>query len=431
MPKPTKNVLVVLYYWPPAGGPGVQRWLKFTKYFREFGITPTVFAPKNPHYPIQDESLNLELPNHVKVIKSPITEPYKSSRIISKESTQTLSKGIIKEKNKQSFFQKLLLYIRGNFFIPDSRKFWIRPSVKKISKLLRSNHFDAIITTGPPHSLHRIGYHLKLKHPQLKWIADFRDPWTTIGYHHQLKLTKSAQEKHLRMEKEVLTMADHVVVTSPSTQAEFKTKTTTPVTVITNGYDDVDIEVQLDEHFTISHVGTLMNERNPKLLWKAIAELLDEEEHLKMHLELQFVGQVGQNIIDSLKANDLIKHSTFTGYLPHKDAQVIMHKSQLLLLIEKNMELTKSIIPGKLFEYFQARRPVLAIGPKDWDVQGLIYDQKVGETFHYEEFESIKDYVRTCYYDFLNGRLGFENSNHKKFHRRTLTEEYSKLIHQL
>ena len=431
MLKPQKHVLIILYYWPPAGGPGVQRWLKFTKYFREFGITPTVFAPKNPHYPLQDQSLGLEIPNHVKVIKSPITEPYKSSSVISKESTQSLSKGIIKEKNKQPFFQKLLLFIRGNFFIPDSRKFWIRPSVKKISKLLKSNHYDAVITTGPPHSLHRIGYFLKVKHPELKWIADFRDPWTTIGYHHQLKLTKASQEKHLKMEKEVLTTADHVVVTSPTTQDEFKSKTKTPVSVITNGYDDVDIEVHLDEQFSISHVGTLMNERNPELLWKAISELLDEEEHLKMHLELQFVGQVGQDIIDSLNAKNLMKHSTFTGYLPHKEAQVIMHKSQLLLLIEKNMDLTKSIIPGKLFEYFQAERPIIAIGPNQWDVSELINAQNVGKTFQYNEFDNIKDYIRTCYYDFLNGRLNFEKSNHKQFHRRTLTKEYSKIIYQL
>lgn len=431
MRKPPKQVLVVLYYWPPAGGPGVQRWLKFTKYFREFGIIPTVFAPENPHYPIQDQSLEWEISRDVKVIKSPIIEPYQSSNIISKESTNALSKGIIKEKNKQSFFQKLLLFIRGNFFIPDARKFWIRPSVKRISKLLKKTSYDVIITTGPPHSLHRIGYHLKLKHPELKWIADFRDPWTTIGYHHQLKLTKSSQKKHLRMEKEVLTMADHVVVTSPSTQEEFKSKTTTPVSVITNGFDDVDIEVHLDEQFSISHVGTLMNERNPRLLWKAIAELLEEEEHLKIHLELQFVGQVGQDIIDSLEEFDLMGHSTFTGYLPHKEAQVIMHKSQLLLLIEKNMKLTQSIIPGKLFEYFQAERPILAVGPEDWDVKQLIRKQNAGETFQYNEFKNIKAYIKTCYRDFLNGRLGYEEANHGQFHRKTLTEEYSKIIHQL
>jgi len=431
MGKPQKKVLIVLYYWPPAGGPGVQRWLKFVKYFTEFGITPTVFAPKNPHYPVQDKSLELEIPKHVNVITSSIAEPYKSSGLISKESTQALSKGIIKEKNKQSAFQKLLLYVRGNFFIPDSRTFWIKPSVKKISKLLKTNQYDAIITTGPPHSLHRIGYFLKLKHPELNWIADFRDPWTTIGYHHQLKLTKSSQEKHLKMEKEVLTTADHIVVTSPSTQDEFKVKTAKPVHLITNGYDDIDIEEELDEQFSISHVGTLTNERNPELLWKAIAELLEEEEHLKMHLELQFVGQVGEAVQDSLKKQDLIKHSTFTGYLPHKEAQTLMHTSQLLLLIEKNMAFTKSIIPGKLFEYFQAERPIIGVGPKDWDVQDLIRDQKAGEAFLYDELESIKDYIRTCYYDFLNGRLKFKNSTHKRFHRRALTEEYSKLIHQL
>ena len=174
----SRNVLIILYYWPPAGGPGVQRWLKFSTYFNDFGIVPTVFAPQNPHYPILDKSLELEVPKHLEVITSKISEPYKSSKIISKQSTDTLSKGIIKDEKSQSLFQKLMLYVRGNFFIPDSRKSWIKPSVKKISKLLEHKQYDAIITTGPPHSLHRIGYLLKLKYPDLKWIADFRDPWT-------------------------------------------------------------------------------------------------------------------------------------------------------------------------------------------------------------------------------------------------------------
>ena len=201
--------------------------------------------------------------------------------------------------------------------------------------------------------------------------------------------------------------------------------------IITNGYDDIDIDVELDEQFSISHVGTLTNERNPVLLWKAIAELLEEEEHFRMHLELQFVGQVGQAIIDGLKEMNLMKHSTFTGYLPHNESQVIMHKSQILLLIEKNLELTKSIIPGKLFEYFQAERPIIAIGPKDWDVSGLIHSQNAGKTFQYDEFTGIKQYIRMSYYDFLNGKLKFDHSDHNRFHRKSLTEQYSKIIHQL
>ena len=109
-----------------------------------------------------------------------------SSSVISKQSTQNLSKGIIKDEKSQSLFQKLLLYIRGNFFIPDARKFWVKPSVVYLTNYLVKNNIDSIITTGPPHSIHLIGIHLK-ELLGIQWIADFRDPWTTIGYHKQLK----------------------------------------------------------------------------------------------------------------------------------------------------------------------------------------------------------------------------------------------------
>lgn len=430
MDKSQKRVLVISYYWPPSGGPGVQRWLKFVKYLPEFNIKPTVFVPDNPHYPQMDKSLELEIPKGLEVIKSKIFEPYKFSNLFSKESTDTLSKGLITEKKSQSIVQRFLLYVRGNFFIPDARKFWVRPSVKKISKLLSQHKYDVIITTGPPHSLHRIGLLLKKKHQNVNWIADFRDPWTTIGYHKQLKLSKSSHQKHLKMEREVLNSADHIIATSPSTKHEFEHKTSKPVSLITNGFDDVDAEHMLDEQFSITHVGTLLNERNPDFFFKAIAELLEEEDNLDKHLELKFVGQVGDAIVESLKKYNLKMYSVFAGYVPHTEAQQYMFNAQLLLLVEKNQEETKSIIPGKLFEYFQAQRPILAIGPKDWDVKELLGHHNAGLTFNYNEFSGIKDYIRKSYNDFLKGKLALNGNLSNNYHRRSLTEKLSEIIHQ-
>lgn len=423
-----KKVLIILYYWPPAGGPGVQRWLKFVKYLKDFNIRPTVFVPKNPHYPIKDESLELEIPKHVKVIKSKIKEPYGLAKYFSKQDTNSLSKGIIKSKNKQNWLQKIMLYIRGNFFIPDARMLWIKPSVKKIDKLLKTEKFDVIITSGPPHSLHRIGFYLKQKYQDLSWIADFRDPWVNIGYHKDLKLSPSSAEKHKQMEKEVLNTADHIIVTSPSTQKEFQTKTDKPVSLITNGFDDTDVEAEPDEHFSLVHVGSLLSERNPESLWKALSELVDENKHFKSNLELRFVGQVSQHIIESLKNFDLQKHSSFLGYLPHQQAQQQMFGAQVLLLIEKDLEETQGIIPGKFFEYLQAKRPILGIGPKDWDVANLMTQHDAGKVFNYSEKENIKLTIKTYFKAFLKGKLTSQSKNIQIYHRRQLTQDLAKII---
>jgi len=423
-----KKVLIILYYWPPAGGPGVQRWLKFVKYLKDFNIQPTVYVPKTAYYPIKDKSLELEIPKHVEVIRSSIFEPYDLASLFSKKDTKTLSKGIIKSPKKQNFIQKALLYIRGNYFIPDARMLWIKPSVKKIDKLLRSDKFDAIISSGPPHSLHRIAYHLKLKHPDLPWIADFRDPWVNIGYHKDLKLTQSSAEKHELMESEVLTTADHILVTSPSTQKEFQDKTSKPISLITNGFDDTEMSSELDEHFSLAHIGTLMSERNPENLWQVLAELVEEDEHFKSNLELKFIGQVSQNIIDSLKTYHLLKHSTFLGYLPHHNAQEQMFSAQVLLLIEKDLTQTQGIIPGKFFEYLQARRPILGVGPKAWDVAELIAKHKAGSAFSYQEKDELKTQIKTYFKAFMRGKLHVKSKGIEVYHRRALTEKLVEIM---
>ncbi|TVZ27789.1 hypothetical protein JM83_2851 [Gillisia sp. Hel_I_86] len=423
-----KKVLIITYYWPPAGGPGVQRWLKFVKYLQDFDIEPIVYIPENPDYPILDKSLLEEVPKGITILKKTIFEPYFLAKFFSKKETSTISSGIIKEENTQNFLQKLFLYIRGNFFIPDARKFWIKPSVKYLSNYLSENNIDTIVTTGPPHSLHLIGLGLKKK-LGLKWFADFRDPWTEIGYHKKLKLSASAKAKHIALETEVLTSADHIITTSFSTQKEFKSKTNTPVTVITNGYDSsTGVSSELDQKFTLSHIGSLLSGRNPENLWKVLQELTSENKDFKKDFVLKLVGTVSKDVLVSLKAHGLETYLELPGYVSHKKANGIQQTSQVLLLMEIDSPETKGIIPGKLFEYMAAKRPILALGPKDWDVNNILKETNAGTYFGYLEEAGLKAHILSMYKLYKTQQLNVNSVNIEKYSRKKLAWELAKIL---
>ncbi|NNM23424.1 MAG: glycosyltransferase family 4 protein [Flavobacteriaceae bacterium] len=425
-----KRVLIICYYWPPAGGPGVQRWLKFVKYFRDFNIEPIVFVPEGANYPITDDSLSSQVPQGVEIIKRPIKEPYRFARWFSKRKTQTLSSGTLTEK-KPSWLERMLLYIRGNYFIPDARKNWVDPSVKYLLKYLKDQGIDTVVTTGPPHSLHLIGLQLK-KTLDIKWLADFRDPWTTIHYHKSLRLSKSSREKHKRLEQEVLKGADHIVVTSPTTLEEFKAITTKPVDVITNGFDDeVGSNSKLDNHFSLVHVGTLLSNRNPEALWSVLAELCKEHEDIAKSLRIRLVGKVGKEVLETLHDLGLGTNLEISGYVSHDAAIQAQQSAQLLLLIEMNKPETRAIIPGKLFEYLRARRPIIAIGPHGSDIEPILKETGAGEFFTYSERQELKQEILQCFDLFSTGTLKVTSSGVQKYHRRNLTGRMAALIRSL
>ncbi len=422
-----QKALIITYYWPPAGGPGVQRWLKFVKYLPEFGIQPVVYIPENPGYPILDKSLQDDIPKDVIVIKQPIKEPYKLARLFSKSSA-TISKGVIPERKKQSIIQKILLYVRGNFFIPDARVNWVKPSVVFLSEYIQQKNIKTIITTGPPHSLHLIGLHLKEKH-NVKWIADFRDPWTTIGYHKQLKLTKLSRQKHLELESKVLQTANHTIVTSENTKRSFKLKTSQPITVITNGYDVFKLpQTEKDSKFTLSHIGSLLSDRNPELLWKVLSELVNENTDFKAGFELKLIGVVSDDVVAAITNYRLKPYVKLLGYVSHQEALIAQRQSQLLLLIEINSEDTKAIIPGKLFEYMVSETPVLAIGPKDSDVEHIIKSTNTGSYFYYDEKERLKSQILTYFDACKNGDLKSYPIGLQPYSRRELTKRLSEIL---
>ncbi|MCV9926994.1 glycosyltransferase family 4 protein [Flavobacterium sp. LS1R49] len=423
-----KKLLIITYYFPPAGGPGVQRWLKFVKYLPEFGVQPIVYVPENPTYPIVDEGLVNEVSDKVIVIKNKIIEPYQLASFFSKNKTKKIASGIIPNQKKQSFLDKTFLWIRGNLFIPDARVLWVKPSVSYLEKYIVENNIDTIVTSGPPHSLHLIGLELKQK-LDIKWFADFRDPWTTIGYHKSLRLSGYAARKHKKLEYQVLNTADTILVTSKTTKAEFQEITTKPIEVITNGYDVENVEKQiLDTKFTLAHIGSFLSERNPLFLWECLVELLQEIPEFKQHLEIKLIGAVSQEVLETIARFKLNDYLNNLGYVSHNEAIAHQKKSQVLLLIEINSEDTKSIIPGKLFEYMVSNRPIIAIGPKGSDFSDIITQTNTGVFFDYSEKMKLKSVILDFYNQFLEGKLQANGVGLQQYSRKNLTKQLAQLI---
>ncbi len=423
-----KKILIITYYWPPAGGPGVQRWLKFVKYLPDFGIEPIVYVPENPSYPIIDENLISEVSEKAIIIKRPIFEPYAFAALFSKNKTKKISSGIIPNTKKQSFLDKMLLWIRGNVFIPDARVLWVKPSVFFLEKYIQENNIETIITSGPPHSLHLIGLELKQK-CTINWLADFRDPWTTIGYHKALKLSSFAAKKHKKLEHKVLNSADVIIVTSETTKTEFQAITAKPIQVITNGYDVENIKKQqLDSKFTLAHIGSLLSERNPKFLWQCLSELIQENSNFEAIFELKLIGAISSEVVETINDFGLSKYVQNLGYVSHIEALEQQRKSQVLLLIEINSEVTKSIIPGKLFEYMASERPIIGIGPEGADFSKIIKETNTGVFVNYAEKEKLKSTLIQFFDAFLEGNLSTNAVGLQHYSRQNLTKKLVEIL---
>mgnify|MGYP006141650893 CR=1 FL=1 len=423
-----KKILIITYYWPPAGGPGVQRWLKFVKYLPDFNIEPHVYIPENPTYPLVDDKLTNEVSDQAIILKQKIKEPYGLASVFSKGKAKKISSGIISENKKQSFIEKLMLWVRGNLFIPDARVLWVKPSVSFLKAYVLEHNIETIITTGPPHSLHLIGLQLK-KELNIHWLTDFRDPWTTIGYHNKLKLSNWAAKKHKQLEKEVLNICDEIIVTSPTTKKEFEKLTNKPISVITNGYDVEKVNRKpMDEKFTLAHIGSFLSARNPRILWKALKELTKENPEFRNHFQLKLIGAVSAEVLQAIKEFKLEKYVNHLGYLPHDEAIIEQKSSQVLLLIEIDSEETKCIIPGKLFEYMVSERPIIAIGPENADFAQIIKETNTGTFFKYDELEALKAQILTCFEQYQQNNLKVYPVGLQQYSRKSLTEKLAKLL---
>lgn len=438
-----KRVLIVTYYWPPSGGSGVQRWVKFVKYLPMVGWQPVVYTPENPELTTIDKTLAAEIPPETEVVKSHIFEPYGIYRKLmgsgSSTDLKTLTasdtgKGEVNPINgqKKSWKQRLSLFIRGNLFIPDPRVMWVRPSVRFLKRYLEEHPVDAIVTTGPPQSMHLIGLRLS-KETGLPWVADFRDPWTKMFYFKHLGLTPWAEKKHRRLEQSVLDGATRVIAVSPLVQDEFKAMTKTPVELITNGYDEEDFEkdVELDENFNITHTGLFASDGNPETLWKILARKCEEDEEFRKSLRIRLVGKTDKEITDSIEAAGLGGNLKDFGYQSHETAvREQLNASILILPLRKEPEY-RAVLPGKLFEYLASHRPILGIGQTDGVMAHVVEETGSGVVCDWDDEEKIRSWIDSCWEKFKNDDLKDNTSDISRFTRRNLTERLAELLNQI
>jgi hypothetical protein len=426
-----KKVLIITYYWPPAGGIAVVRWVKFVKYLREYGWEPIIYTVSNGSYPLTDVSLEKDVPKNLLVIKRTIWEPHRLYNFFLKNKN---NEGLadIKPKHRASLVERISNWLRSNFFIPDARAFWIKPSIKFLAAYLKENPVEAIVSTGPPHSTHLIALGLK-KRVGLPWLADFRDPWTTMDYYKELLLTQWADEKHHRLENEVLKAADRVTVVGRGMKNEFENKRGRQVSVVSNGFDDDDFPENskpvLDHAFSIVHVGSFFSRINPSNLWLTLAELRKENHPLFSKFKIKLMGRVDPIVLESIGASGLSDVLELIPFQPHDEALRSIKSAQVLLLCI--FEKTKFVLTGKLFEYMATQRPILMIGPIDGDAAQVISETCAGQCFSFDDRVGIKQHLLDLYQKYERGELNFSKNDSQKYSHRQLAKQIAGQLDQM
>ena len=434
-----KRVLIITYYWPPSGGSGVQRWLKMSKYLPENGWQPVIYTADGAEYPVEDLSLIKDVAPEAEIIRRPIIEPYSFyKKFLGIKKDEKIKAGFINEgKKKSAWKENLSIWLRGNLFIPDARCWWVRPSVRFLKKYLQENPVDAIISTGPPHSMHLIAKELHKKF-NIPWVADFRDPWTDIDFFSELKLTKRSLKKHHRLQYQVLTEANKVVTVGWDWAKGLESHGAKDVAVITNGYDfnieELKTKSDLSESFTMSHVGIIGAARNATKFWAALGELIKDNNipDFSNLLKIRLIGQVDNSVLLSIKENNLENHVEIIPYIPHEKVIIEQSSSQVLLLFVNNSPNAKGILTGKIFEYMASGRPIMAIGPKDGDTAIILDETKSGFIVDFEDKDGMKKMILDLFEKYKENQLiTKENESVKKYSRRALAKEYVNLIERI
>ncbi len=429
-----QKLLILTYYWPPASGPGVQRFLKFCKYLPEFGWQPYVVTVENGTYSSVDDTLIKDIPEQVQVTKTPTREPFGLYNRLTGKEKNSGTVGMLNMDSGQNPIKQMSLYARANYFIPDARKGWNRYAYKAAKSIIENENIDIIITTGPPHSTHLIGKRLK-ENLGVKWLADFRDPWTNIFYNETLPRTIKTQKKDKTLEDSVLTYADKVTVVSDGLKQEFSDRSAP--TVIYNGFDVDDLAYEpwedKNRKFTLAHVGNLMPGQNVEALWQALKELKEEYEEFGAQVKLSFTGNVDDGIVAALEKYELNDMAQIDGYVPHLEATKAMMTADMLLFIIPDTKRNQLIITGKLFEYIASRTPILGIGPTDGNAAHILRNAHRTPMVDFDDKAAIKKQILVAFTKWQEADAPFKHDEKDldKFSRRGLTGQLSEILNEL
>ncbi len=392
-----KKVLIVSYYWPPAGGVGVIRNLKFVKYLRQFGWEPVVFAPENADYPQLDLNNVKDIPEGVEVLKGKILEPFSLFRKFTGRKETDKTNPVYVRENSGGVLDKLSIWARGNFFIPDARFLWIRPSVKFLSQYLKDNPVDAILTDGPPHTNTVIGQRLSEKF-NIPWLADFQDPWTQVDYYKMMYIGYLADRKHRRLEQQTFKTANKITIASPTWAKDLESIGAKDVDVIYYGYDEDDFSEigairKNDDEFVISHAGILGLDRDPDTLLNILSKICNEKPEFKKKLRIKLAGAVDFAIKQKIESYGLKDNFVDLGFISRLDSIRLMLTSDILLLLVNKADNAKGRLPGKIYEYLRAQNPILSLGTKGSDVERILTDTQTGQNMEYDDANEIEQFI--------------------------------------
>ncbi|MCF8241918.1 MAG: glycosyltransferase family 4 protein [Melioribacteraceae bacterium] len=420
-----KKVLIITYYWPPAGGPGVQRVLKFVKYLPQFGWEPVILTVENGEYPAIDKSLLNEIPDGLKVYKTKTFEPFLLYKGLTGHKGN-IPTHVLSKSSSESFIQKASKWARANIFIPDARAGWISSIVKNGLEIIEKEKPDIILSSSPPHSL-QIGAMKLAEKSRLKWIADLRDPWTDGFWQKDLPRTNYAIKKDKSYEHEVLTRADGVVAVSKSIIELLSRKVKNNYHIIPNGYDENDfkgIEKSPSDKFRIVYSGSLRESQIPHKFFEALSSLNKKE--LIGKLELNFFGTVHPDCIKSITENNLNSIVKFHNYLPHDQVIAKMVNAEMLLLTIPNVPHNEGILTGKLFEYIGTKNFILCIGPANGDAAEIIKNLHSGETVEFND--NPEEIILKRYHQWSNNKSEKVDNNAEVFTRKNLTKKLAAIF---
>jgi len=421
-----KQVLIITYYWPPSGGAGVQRWLKFAKYLPEFGWQPIILTvdPAYASYPQRDESLSKEVGPDCLVYTTKSFELYNIYKLVSGK--KEVPYGGFANESKEGLLQKFSKFLRGNFLLPDPRKGWNKYALKKAAELIREFNIETVVTTSPPHSTQLIGLKLKQKF-NIRWIADLRDPWTDIYYYNQFKHTALALRIDKNYERKVVEKADVLITVSEDVKRIFAEKSRLPIAaktvVIPNGFDEDDFRITnipTETRKIITYTGTISEAYDVDCLLEALCLL---SENSKSEILIRFVGKVPPSVETKFRSSGL--EIELVGYVDHAKSIEYLFRSDVLLLVIPKVKNNLGILTGKFFEYLASQKPILAIGPTDGDLAKIIQETQCGELFDYEDSKGMLRFIQET---LVLPKTTIKTEPATQYSRKELTRKITKLF---